>query len=98
DRNVTGVQTCALPTWIDRISLDLPAETTDDARLEQELTEALREASTAARKAPAHRVQDHPDISAVLGLGKDSAAPGPAPHHRERSEERRVGNDARARW
>jgi len=68
---------------IDRISLDLPAETTDDARLEQVLTEALREASTAARKAPAHRVQDHPDISAVLGLGKDSAAPGPAPHHRE---------------
>src|SRR5699024_6839195 len=68
---------------IERISLDLPAEATDDARLEQVLTEALREASTAARTAPAHRAQDHPGISAVLGLGKGSAAPGPVAHHRE---------------
>src|SRR5699024_2142229 len=60
---------------IDHLSLDLPPEATDDSRLERALTDALREASIAARTAPAHRIEDHPGISAVLGLGQDVPAP-----------------------
>src|SRR5207249_6073317 len=83
DRNVTGVQTCALPISDD---LSVVSEESDGARLDQNLRTGLR---GLLREIPVEQVALK-DVTAFV--------PRASLIDDERSEERRVGKESRAVW
>src|SRR5207249_9762834 len=90
DRNVTGVQTCALPISVQRELRDVRGWFVD----EHELGHRRDPMSSVSRVVESLRLRDLRDQLAVVArhlcLEHDRRAPG-----MERSEERRVGKECR---
>src|SRR5699024_11332514 len=85
DRNVTGVQTCALP--ISR-----------SARPSGRRRTVLRDDAARASRAPAGRPPRSPEHPDEGSAGSDRPAPCRGSSRTTRSEERRVGKEGSSRW
>src|SRR5207249_5329632 len=88
DRNVTGVQTCALP-----ISMTLSSQLEAVARTRSRGNSEMRSAQVVARV----RVPGGGRIANAARVVRVSGAHSPAARRAFRSEERRVGKEGRAR-
>src|SRR5699024_11417453 len=90
DRNVTGVQTCALPIWAYRVTVaqfaDIAAQ---EMRREPAAGTALEQVLTAGFTGIRHRTGPGRYETLVHAGERDGLA---------RSEERRVGKEGRWRW
>src|SRR5436309_5494406 len=84
DFHVTGVQTCALPIYPDRQQDRDPDEELETAA--GELRPGAREPEGRGEREPDEGCRHHREARLLAG------------RERERSEERRVGKECRARW
>src|SRR5207249_9212285 len=97
DRNVTGVQTCALPISIGRapevVSIDLAVRAARPCLDEQVILEILKH----ERLQPDGQRPDLVSVAREVERGAPFEVARPDGRARERSEERRVGKEWRSR-